>query len=155
LALVNEYVKNQCAMIEIEFEEPSEFRCECCGNTTVSLTRFVYQDGDAFAVYYAQFTPGHEEKRVSGLIGLGEWGDDATPADRIAFPFQIWTTEESFITGLVNADASPWRHVDFLGRILDREEALNHPWVKDVFHITDHMVTDDKAVTDYFGAKGT
>jgi len=61
-------------MIDIEFEKPTEELCECCGNTTVRLTRFVYQDSDAFAVYYAQFTKAHEDKRLSGLIGLGELG---------------------------------------------------------------------------------
>jgi hypothetical protein len=48
--------------IEIEFEEPHILECECCGKPVKRLTRFVYQDGDAFAVYSAQFTPSHEEK---------------------------------------------------------------------------------------------
>lgn len=138
-------------MIEIEFEAPTESICECCGNTTVQLTRFVYQDGNAFAVYYAAFTKAHKEKRLSGLIGLGEWGDDNVgPEARLAFPFQIWTDGDNYQVGLVDAEDSPWSHVTFMGRILDREEALNHEWVKDVFNITDHMVTDDKEIVDYF-----
>jgi len=138
-------------MIEIEFEEPTEEICECCGNTTVRLTRFVYQDGDAFAIYYAQFTKAHEEKRLSGLIGLGEWGDDDVgPEARLGFPFQIWIDEENYQVGLVDAEESPWSHVTFMGRILDREEALKHEWIEDVFHITDHMVTDDKEIVEYF-----
>lgn len=141
-------------MIEIEFEEPTQSLCECCGNTTVRLTRFVYQDGDAYAVYYIQYTPQHDTKRLSGIIGLGKWGDDGTPEDRLAFPFQIWMDEDNFVVGLVNAEASPWSHVSFLGRVLDREEALAHKWIDDVFHVTDHIVTDDSAVTNYFDAHG-
>jgi hypothetical protein len=38
-------------MIRIEFENPIESQCECCGKTTVRLTRFVYRDDDAYAVY--------------------------------------------------------------------------------------------------------
>jgi hypothetical protein len=139
-------------MITIEFEEPTESICECCGNVTVRLTRFVYRDNDAHAVYYAQYTAGHGEKRLSGLIGLGGWGETGSPEQRIAFPFQIRTDEETFKVGLVNAADSPWSHVTFLGRILNREEALKHEWIEEVFHITDHMVADDPEITKYFGA---
>lgn len=142
-------------MLTIEFEDPTESTCECCGNVTVRLTRFVYRDGDAYAVYYAQYTAGHEEKRLSGLIGLGEWGEGATPEQRIAFPFQIWTDDKNFIVRLVNAEDSPWSHVTFLGRILNREGALKHEWIKEVFDITDQMVANDPVITKYFGAHGT
>jgi len=138
-------------MIEIEFEEPSTTVCECCGNTTSRLTRFVYQDGDAFAVYYAMFTAGHPDKVLSGLVGLGEWGDDDKgPESRTAFPFRIWLKDEDFQVGLVDVEESPWSDVTFMGRILDRNEALAHDWIADVFHITDHMVADDPDIVRYF-----
>ena len=141
-------------MIRIEFEAPTSSECTCCGKTTVRLTRFVYRNKDAYAVYYAEYTPDHDGKRLSGLIGLGEWGEGGEPENRLAFPFQIWTDENNFKIGLVDAEDSPWNHVSFLGRILDRNEALKHEWIKDVFHITDHMVTDDPEITKYFGTRG-
>ena len=33
-----------------EFEDPVEQACGCCGSPIISLTRFVYRNGDAFAV---------------------------------------------------------------------------------------------------------
>ena len=54
-------------MIEIEFEEPKIKICECCGKESLTLTRFVFKDGDAFATYLAKFTLGHEDKVVYGL----------------------------------------------------------------------------------------
>jgi hypothetical protein len=30
-----------------------------------------------------------------------------------------------------------------LGRLLNRDEALAHPWCKEVFHITDHITQED------------
>ncbi|HKS57648.1 MAG TPA: hypothetical protein VJS12_20285 [Steroidobacteraceae bacterium] len=141
-------------MIRIEFEAPTSSECGCCGKTTVRLTRFVYRDEDAYAVYYAQYTPDHSETRLSGLISLGDWGEDSEPAGRVAFPFQIWMDESDFKVGLMDAGNSPWKDVTFLGRILDRNEALTHAWVDEVFHITDHMVTDDAEITGYFGARG-
>jgi hypothetical protein len=38
------------------------------------VTRFVTKDGDAHAVYYLQFTAGHDSPHIAGLISLGEWG---------------------------------------------------------------------------------
>ncbi|WP_041741048.1 hypothetical protein [Collimonas fungivorans] len=138
-------------MLRIEFEEPTESVCNCCQNAIVRLTRFVYKDDDAFAVYYAQYTHGHSEKRLIGIISLGEWGSDEVGAEaRLAFPFQIWMNGDNFQVGLVDARDSPWSHVTFLGRILDRTEALAHEWINDVFHITDHMVEDDKEIVEYF-----
>lgn len=56
---------------------------------------------------------------------------------------------------IVNADESPWCDAKVIGKMLDRDEALIHPWIKDVFHITDHMVTDDPEIKTYFEGKQT
>ncbi|HEX8778662.1 MAG TPA: hypothetical protein VF738_11150, partial [Rhodanobacter sp.] len=42
-----------------------------------------------------------------------------------------------------NADESPWRETNILGRMLDRDEALAHPLIKDVCHIADHIYLED------------
>jgi|TARA_B110000967_G_scaffold7551_1_gene7578 hypothetical protein len=136
-------------MIKIEFNKPDSFECECCGNESISLTRFVYNDGNAHAVYYAKYTPGHDDKVVTGIIGLGDWGDDAKPENRTAFPFRIWTNEENYQVGLIDKNESPWSDVELLGKVLDRKESLEHEWVKEVFHITDHIVAEDKEVIKY------
>lgn len=142
-------------MLKIEFEEPTYSECECCANTTVRLTRFVYQDGDAFAVYYAAFTKGHTDKVLSGLVGLGEWGDDEVGTEmRRAFAFRIWLEDQDFQVGLTDASESPWSEITFMGRIVDRDEALRDDWIQDVFHITDHMVAEDPVIARYFENSG-
>lgn len=50
---------------------------------------------------------------------------------------------------IVDAAKSPWKDADIVGKILDREEALAHDWIKEVFHITDHMVVEDEALKAY------
>jgi hypothetical protein len=44
---------------------------------------------------------------------------------------------------VIDASESPWKNAKVIGRILDRVEALAHPLIDEVFHITDHMVEDD------------
>lgn len=136
-------------MLEIEFEDPISEICDCCGNEIVRLTRFVYKNNNAFAIYYITFTKNHSEKEAIGLISIGDWGSDKRPVNRFSFPFKIWTHNLKYQIGLINKNESKWKD-KILGHILDREEALEHPWIKDVFHITDHIVTEDKEVVNYF-----
>ena len=135
-------------MLEIEFEEPNMNICECCGGKTTRLTRFVHKDGDAFAVYYLKFTDNHPEKVITGIISIGDWGSDEPPKNRKAFPFKIWTNEKDYQIGLLDKEDSSWND-NILGEILNRKEALSHPWIKDVFHITDHIVIEDKPAIEY------
>lgn len=135
-------------MIRIEFEEPNVEVCNCCNNEIIRLTRFVFKDEDAFAVYYLKFTRGHDDKFVTGIISIGDWGTDY-PKNRFAFPFRIWTNDNNYQVGLMDKDESEWQQ-DLLGTILDRKDALNHSWIKEVFHITDHIVDEDKILIEYF-----
>lgn len=136
-------------MITIEFENPIVDKCDCCGEEMVHLTRFVHQDNNAFAVYYAKFTKTHDDKVVYGLISRGGWGEGTGSDDRTAFSFRIWSKDDNYQVGLTDKEESPWSDAEFLGQILDRKEALKHPWLKEVFHITDHIVADDKIIVEY------
>ncbi len=137
-------------MIEIELTEPKKLTCECCGGAMTSLTRFVYKDGNAFAIYHATFSENHFERGVLGVISLGDWDSDEVSPNRVGFPLRFWQGEENYNVGLTNRDECPWNDSKVIGRILDREEALSHPWVDDVFHITDHITKDDIEIVNFF-----
>ena len=136
-------------MIKIEFEKPNLETCDCCGNETTTLTRFVYKDDDAFAIYYIKFTKDHGERIATGIISIGDWGTDEEPKNRFSFPFRIWTNSENFQVGLIDKEESLWKQ-SLLGKILDRKDALEHTLIREVFHITDHIVVEDKEVIEYF-----
>jgi len=140
----------QRTMIEIEYEEPETSVCECCGGATTSLTRFVSQDNDAFAVYYAAFSSNHPEKGLTGVVNLGEWWEDEVPESRVAFVFEMWPDDNNYNVGIINANESDWADVNIIGRKLSRNEALEHPWLNEVFHITDHMTADDPEIIAFF-----
>jgi hypothetical protein len=141
-------------VITIEFAEIiAGDPCPCCGGRTTRLTRFVYSDGDAHAVYYAAFSDKHTERVLSALVSLGEWGEGSKPTDRVAFAVSIRATEADYRVTVVDATKSLWHDAKFLGRMLDRKAALKHRWIKEVFHITDHIVTEDEVVQDYLNGK--
>ncbi len=136
-------------MIEIDFEPPSERRCECCGGITVSLTRFVHDGDETIGAYYARFGRTHPERIVQGLVSIGPWGEGTGPWDRVAFAIRIWVAGEQYQVGVTDAAESPWHHVELFGRILDRAEALQDERLREVFHITDHMVIEDRPLHEY------
>jgi hypothetical protein len=139
-------------MLTFEFSEPSSTRCDCCGGVTTSLTRFVYRDGDAYAIYYARFGVTHVPRVVEAVVSIGEWGEDSGPWDRVAFPFRLRAAESEYQVTVVDASESPWEGVELLGRMLDRAEALDHARLAEVFHISDHMVHDDVPLREYLNA---
>jgi hypothetical protein len=136
-------------VITIEFSPPRVSTCECCGAEVTRLTRFVHKDGDAHAVYYALFSEAHSEGVVDAVVSLGEWGDGATPAQRRAFPLELWIDEQEYRVTVTSSDTSPWQGVDLVGEVLDREEALKHPWIQEVYHITNHIFAEDEPVKGY------
>ena len=136
-------------MLTFEFVAPKLSRCECCGGEHSTLIRYVYEDGDAYAVYYARFSEAHREHPVYALVSLGDWSEASGPWDRVAFAIELWTDEDAYRVSVVDAAKSPWRHVTTLGRILDREEALAHDRLQEVFHISDHMTAEDAPLRAY------
>ena len=137
-------------MLTIETDEPPHTNaCACCGGNTTSLTRFVYEDGAAFAIYYAAFADAHPEREIQLAVGIGDWGEASTPRDRRAFALVLRGTDEQYEVTVVDAAESPWKDVGIIGRMLNRAEALADPRITDVFHITDHMVEDDPEIRSY------
>ena len=139
-------------MITFEFTPPTTDNCECCGGTTTRLTRFVYRDNDAYAIYYAMFSDNHPNRIVKLVISLGEWGENAEPSQRKAFSLDLRTSQDNYEVAVTNAADCPWRGKQVLGRVLDREEALNDPLIEEVFHLSDHIVIEDLPLKDFLDA---
>lgn len=141
-------------MLTIEFEPPNESEpCECCGGRTTALTRFVYCDGDAYAIYYARFPNNHPDRVVVATVSLGEWGEDSTPEQRVAFAVELRAAKNAYQVGLIDAERSPWHEAKTIGRTLNRDEALAHPRLREAFHVIDHMVADDLPIREYLNAQ--
>jgi len=139
--------------ITIEFEPPQEADpCECCGGTTTSLTRFVYKDGNAHAIYYARFSNNHPDRLIKAAISIGEWGEGSSPAQRTAFALELRSGPERHEIMVRDAASSPWCGADLLGPMLDRDAALAHPLIDEVFQITDHAVLEDQPLKAYLDA---
>ena len=130
-------------VLAIEFSDPDiSLPCECCGGRSVALTRFVTEDGNAYAIYYIRYSMAHPERPALATVSIGEWSEDASPNQRNAFALELRTNG----VRVMDSKESPWKDAVLIGRTLDREEALVHPRIKDVFHIADHIYLEDEEV---------
>jgi hypothetical protein len=137
-------------MLEVEFEPPKDSGpCGCCGNVTTTLIRYFYQDDDAHAVYYVRYTKAHPEKYMTFLICLGEYGEGSDASTRISFVQHARKYHGNIEFMFVDADQSPWPESEITGNILNRPEALIHPWKPQVLQITDHIILYDKEVIQF------
>ena len=127
--------------------------CADCGGTTRTFTRFVYMDGNPYAIYFARFSDNHPESEVALAIGLGEFGEGSDPTQRVSFGLVMRVASSRYEVMVVDQDRSPWPNQRVLGPMLNRDEALGHPRIKEVFHITDHVATDDPEVRAYLESR--
>lgn len=134
---------------EIETSDPSFSHCECCGGMSVSLTRFVYRDGDAIAVYYASYSNNHPEDEVALLISLGEWGEGSCAEERAAFYCGVRQTDDSYEVMLRDAASSQWADVAIMGQKLSRQQALEHPWKAEAFAVLDEAFLSDRSLKGF------
>jgi hypothetical protein len=130
-----------------EAKEPTY--CECCGNKTLTVHGFVYNNNDAYAVYFASWTIGHLERGVTMAIGLGQWGEGATPNQRRSVSLECRTTEEQIQFAVIDPGQSPLGRTEFLGRMLPRDAALKDAEIKEFFHIAEHVVHDDPRISSF------
>jgi hypothetical protein len=66
--------------------------------------------------------------------------------------FAIKPMEGGLGTTVVDAKETPWSGVILGARVLDRDEALNHPRLTEVFHVVDHIIEEDPVVYAHFSA---
>ncbi len=139
-------------MLKIEFEPPivDPQPCVCCGGKTTRLTRLVYRDGVAYAAYYAQFSQHHpNHHHVSLYISIGEWAEDAPPSRRCSFYLHLWSDGTQYQFSVRDAAESPWGQVEIFGTTIDREDALVHPKINEVFQLADHILSADIPIREY------
>ncbi|NOJ79802.1 hypothetical protein [Myxococcus xanthus] len=137
-------------MLSFQFLPPRTSRCDCCGGTATRLQGYVYRDGVNHAVYFAQYTDIHPERIVSFVVSLGEWGKGGPEGKRVAFVLALRKGEDNLEMTVTDSVDSPWKRIRLLGQMLDREEALAHPWLKEVFLITEQVFQQDAEVLRYF-----
>lgn len=129
-------------VIRIEPEDPvKENPCSTCGGTNRLMHGYVYDDEHAHGIYFLEWCDGNHPHRIAWLtIGLGAFGDGTDASDRNSFCIE-WRPEGMRLTEEPARDRP-----ELLGTFLPRDVALNVPNLDQLWHVADHVVTDDPRV---------
>lgn len=141
---------NENPLIEIECEPPHYMACECCGENITRLTRFVYQNHNAFAYYYGEIEPNKHSDFIKCLVVICEFDENDKIVHKIGFPIVLWDNQGVVATTLLDADETSWQNIPNV-EILNRESALVHHYKADVFRISDNILEQDKEIMNFFG----
>jgi hypothetical protein len=136
-------------LYEIEVSEPSVSHCDCCDGLTVRVTGFVCRQGEAFAIYYAEYSNIHPENEIALLVSIGEWGEESVPSQRAAFYCRVRPVDDSHQVTLGDVADSPWSDVELIGQKLTRAEALAHPLKTTAFELVDAACDEDVSLKGF------
>ena len=123
--------------------------CDDCGGTREVVNGFIYRDQQPHAVYFAACYPSHHEAWIDVI--LGTWDDvedDAAENDHVTFGCRVGPVEgrsKPACTLVLAASAAPEPSPIF-GEILDRDQALKHPWLATFWEAVDFVLLEDPTV---------
>ena len=122
-------------------------RCAHCEREFVVSRGSAYEDGAGVALYVTGLhaCDGPPVAHLAVAIRTG-YRDNARSE---AFLLQMWTTEDHVAMRLTDVAESPWSGEQYLGHLLDREEALASPLLEIVYHIAGHVARDNATVATY------
>lgn len=126
----------------------SHSECSCCNGLTIHLTRQVYQNQHALAVYFATYSNNHPDNDVDLLLSLGESENQDPSVERVTFLCHIRPTSNSYQVMLGDADESPYSE-GIAGRNLSRAVALMHPLKNLVFEMVDYAFMYDPSLLGF------
>ena len=132
--------------ITIDYQVVSR-TCDHCHEKFDVSRGAVYDDGEGFSLYLAGMHKCYYGRLVHLAIAIR--GGYKEFQETCAVAVQVAAAEVDFEMFVVDAKDSPWRGEEYLGRMLDREEALESPLIGTFFHTADHIVADNPKVHEY------
>lgn len=121
--------------------------CAGCGVDHQSITGFVLQDGNAHAIYMAEWHPLTSEAYIDVILGSFEEPDHA---DNVTFGCRVGhvTTQAGPACSLVEGGATR-SDKPLFGRKLERGEALTHPRLDEFWGVIDWLILNDPVLHDH------
>ncbi len=120
--------------------------CPECGTDYTTVNGFVHKHGAARAAYFAACHKHHAAQEVWIDAILGTWGQDR-PDDHVTFGCRVGRVEgQAEPAATLVAAASVLPSHSLFGRKLSREEALQHPWLREYWQIVDFLLLNDPTI---------
>ena len=128
--------------------EVIERRCADCGRPFSSVHGFLYEDGDAFAVYHALLQEHHPSTVADIALSFGRW-DEATERERLRVGLRVWPAADELKMHVNDPSESSWGNSEAFGRMAPRSEVLGTELEQDAFRVAEFVIDNDPRVREH------
>jgi hypothetical protein len=132
--------------LTIDYQDVQE-ACFHCGAIYTVSRGSVYDKREGASIYLAGLHQCGKGRVVHLAVAVREGYEAFT--ETCAAAIQVINDGTNFEMSFVDPKSSPWQDVDYLGRILTRDEVLNNILKNTFFHIADHIVVGNPTINEY------
>jgi hypothetical protein len=129
--------------------EVEERVCVDCGRPFASVHGFVYDGGDAHAVYHALLQTRHPSSAADLALSLGSWEAQATAADRVRVGVRVWAEQDQLRMHINDPSESCWGHSETLGKMAPRSDVLGTPLEHEAMQTVEFVIAHDPRISDH------
>ena len=134
--------------IEVELDTRSAGWCSICRARSHSIVGWLHAvGGGTLAAYNLGWCESRRHQEIDLILTIGPWGDGADAEQRSCFPIVAWRDEAGAVQMSVQ-EHGRFEPSDTIGRRLDRDEALAHERIADVWALVDILWSRDPRVAE-------
>lgn len=129
--------------------EVTEQACAHCGRPFSSVHGFLYEEGNAYAVYHALLQTEHPSAVADIALSFGLWDEDATGADRSRVGLRVCPEGDELKMHITDPSESSWGDSETFGRMLSRREVLGTARQTEAVKTVEFVIEHDPRVADH------
>ena len=129
--------------------EVTQQLCADCGRPFSSVHGFLYEEGNAYAVYHALLQTEHPSTVADIALSFGSWDEDATGDDRSRVGLRVWPEGEELKMRITDAAESAWGDSETFGRMLSRSDVLSSDRRAEALAAVEFVIGHDPRVADH------
>ena len=123
--------------------------CADCGRQFSSVHGFLYEDGNAHAVYHAILQEDHPSTVVDLALSFGSWTEEAKAADRTRIGLRVWPQEDELKVHINDPGESAWADSETFGKMATREDVLGTRLEQEALRTVEFVIAHDSRVDEH------
>jgi hypothetical protein len=132
--------------------EVRQHDCSHCGKAFASVTGFLYEDGNAYAVYHALLQTQHPATVADFALSVGSWDEKATGIDRTRVGVRVWPEENELMMHVNDPGESAWGHSSTFGTMAARSEVVGTGLQQEALRAIEFVIANDPRVHKHLDA---
>ena len=123
--------------------------CADCGRPFSSVHGFLYEGGNAYAVYHALLQADHPSTVADLALSFGSWDEEASAADRVRVGVRVWPEDDDLKMHINDPTDSSWGDSEAFGEMANRADVLGRPVEQDTLRAVEFVIVHDSRIREH------